>query len=489
MSSMSDKPGPEPRADGPAQPRMDAFLCWLARLALRSFYARIEVIGADRLPSSGPVIVMANHSNSLVDAMVITGFLPRMPRFLAASTVWDYKPLIGLLKAAGAIPVYRVQDGRQRHGVLGDTFSIAAGFLVNGGVLAVFPEGVSHNEPRVLPLKPGVARIALRAEAAHGPLGIRIVPLCLIFEKKQMFRSRVLVEFGQPVEIAPEIIKAYRSGSKACQSAAAKALTQDLAQELEVLTPVDDNWEDNQLIGRAAEILSHTEGVSHPDRPMAELAKNQKTVRHGYAWTRQMHPERTAALRGNLCVYDSMLRTAGLGDLEVARHAKVAINTVPIARTALSIATNLPMAGLGLALNWLPFQLMLQVSKGKDRDKRSTWSIFGGMLVFPVSWILTALLFGVWGAAALGPLAGWLGALATLVAAPVAGQRSLKLIDTLSQIAPSVRAMTRLRSANILGHQLVEQRRVVVEDLTALSEAYSAEQDRLAAATGLSRHG
>ena len=486
---MSGKPQPEPRVDGPPQPWKDAFLRWLARIALRSFYARIEVIGADRLPSSGPLIVMANHSNSLVDAMLITGFLPRMPRFLAASTVWDYKPLIGLLNAAGAIPVHRVQDGRQRHGALSDTFSVAAEFLVDGGVLAVFPEGVSHNEPRVLPLKPGVARIALQAEAVRGPLGIRIVPLCLIFEKKQMFRSRVLVEFGQPVEIAPEIIKAYRSGSKACQSAAAKALTQYLAQELEVLTPVDDNWEDNRLIGRAAEILSHTEGITNPDRPMAELAEEQKTVRHGYAWTRQIHPERTAALRANLAVYDSMLRTAGLRDLEVARHAKVGMSTVPLGRTALTIATKLPVAGLGLVLNWLPFQLMLQVSKGKDRDKRSTWSIFGGMLVFPVFWVITALIVGIWAATALSPLAGWLGGLATLVAAPIAGQRSLKLFDTLSRIAPGVRAMTRLRSTNVLGQRLIEQRRVVVEDLIALSEAYDVEQDRLAAAARLSGHG
>ena len=101
----------EPRAgDLPSRPRTDAFLRSLGRLVLSVFFRRIEVVGAERFPAEGPVVVVANHFNSIVDGALITTYLPRMPRLLAASIVWRSKSLVPLLDAAGVIPVIRQQD-------------------------------------------------------------------------------------------------------------------------------------------------------------------------------------------------------------------------------------------------------------------------------------------------------------------------------------------------------------------------------------------
>src|SRR5207247_683798 len=71
-----------------------------------------------------------------------------------------------------------------------ETFARCRSLLARGGTIALFPEGSSHNEPAPLPLKTGAARIALEAEDEHGPLGMRVVPVGLVYEDKERFRSR-----------------------------------------------------------------------------------------------------------------------------------------------------------------------------------------------------------------------------------------------------------------------------------------------------------
>ena len=67
-----------------------------------------------------------------------------------------------------------------------------------------FPEGISHDEPELQPLKTGAARIALGAMERHGPLPVRIVPVGLTFEEKGVFRSRALLVVGEAIDPSGE---------------------------------------------------------------------------------------------------------------------------------------------------------------------------------------------------------------------------------------------------------------------------------------------
>ena len=93
-----------------SHPKTDFLLRGFGRLILSTFYRQVEVVGMEFMPTTGPVVVVANHVNSIVDGVLITAYLSRMPRLLAASIVWDNKPMVPLLNAAGVIPVYRQQD-------------------------------------------------------------------------------------------------------------------------------------------------------------------------------------------------------------------------------------------------------------------------------------------------------------------------------------------------------------------------------------------
>lgn len=65
------------------------------RVLLWLFYRRVDVIGGERIPTRGPLIVAPNHHNSIVDAMLILGTFPRRIIPLAKAPLFRH-PMIGL---------------------------------------------------------------------------------------------------------------------------------------------------------------------------------------------------------------------------------------------------------------------------------------------------------------------------------------------------------------------------------------------------------
>ena len=132
----------------------------ISSLLLELFYRRVEVVGLDRLPATGPLLVVANHQNGLVDGMLLLAVLPRRLVTVAKAPLFG-SPLIGpFLRGLGAIPVYRRQDaetGAFDPARNADMFGAAIDTLRDGGAILIFPEGVSQPEPALMPLRTGAA--------------------------------------------------------------------------------------------------------------------------------------------------------------------------------------------------------------------------------------------------------------------------------------------------------------------------------------------
>lgn len=178
---------------------------WLLRRVLLGpvvrWFTRPRVVGLDRFPAAGPVVVAANH-RAEIDSLVLSLVLPRRPRFLAKAEYYAGTGLRGrverrLCTVTGQIPV-------DRSGGSAASASLVAAerLLRSGGVWAIYPEGTRSPDGRLHRGHTGVVRVARAVPGAVvlpvGLLGTEAVdPLA----GRGWRRGRVTVVVGAPVDV------------------------------------------------------------------------------------------------------------------------------------------------------------------------------------------------------------------------------------------------------------------------------------------------
>lgn len=188
------------------------------------YFGKVTVIGQENIPKTGPVIFAPTH-RSRWDALLIpyaagkpiTG---RDLRFMVSED--EVKGIQGwFIRRMGGFPVNTKHPGigSIRHSVE---------LLRDGETLVIFPEGNIFRDGPVQPPKPGMARIALQAEASKPGLDLKIIPIIIRYsEPFPGFRSEVLVSIGKPINVADYNTKSAKKS--------AQKLTTDLENALKEL--------------------------------------------------------------------------------------------------------------------------------------------------------------------------------------------------------------------------------------------------------------
>lgn len=460
----------------------------LCRFLLGVFYREVEVVGADRIPRDRPLVIVANHTNGLVDPMLIVGTLAVPARFLAKSTLWRIPVLGSLIDLAGAIPVYRRQDVEKARanakakggpsagdggGAPGEdgaegiarkndeTFARCHEVLAAGGAIALFPEGTSHSQPALKPAKTGAARIVLEAERKLGPLGVRILPLGLFFERKGKFRTRALIQVGDPFGAEAEVALYKEDGAEAV-----RRLTDRIETALEGVTLNYASWEEARQIARAADLYARPELDVPRGRRLEQTFAIHRAFLEGYPEIRERFPERTAAVAEAVEAYDRLLRTAGVSDAQVAsRYAPQPVLRF-LGRSLLRLLLHLPLAAVGTLLNIVPYLLVRLIARlaGKAPDQQATFKVLPGLALYPLAWIAETVPVGKWAGAEWGVLA--------LVIAPASGYAAMLFHERRKFVWREVRAFLVLQTRSRLAAELRERRQAVYREVDALVGEY-----------------
>ena len=211
----------------------------VARVSLRGFYRRIAAADPQHMPSTGPVLVVANHPNYIIDALAIGTRMDRQLHFVARGPLLDRYPLLSrFLRGAGAVPVFRPTEtpfGKHPGGRTAanrESLARCADLLEENGVICMFAEGESHPERQVRELRSGTARIVLEAEHRNDyALGVQVVPAGLYFPQVDRYFSDGVVAFGAPIDTAPFLAQHRHdtSGATRAFTAEIQARLRDLA--------------------------------------------------------------------------------------------------------------------------------------------------------------------------------------------------------------------------------------------------------------------
>ena len=266
-------------------------ICVLLRFALRIYFRRIEVAGLEHVPRDSPVIFVLNHPNALVDPVFLLCLTPRRVSFLAKAPLFRMPVLGFLVRALDSLPVYRSQDEGEDISKNRETFVLARKLLSRGGTLGICPEGVSHDEPRLKPLKTGAARIALGTVSGADSLNLKIVPAGLFYTAKTRFRSAALLYFGQPIDVEPVELDSAGNPPRG----ATRVLSDRIERALRDVILEAEHKEALALIEKAERMFFSDEGGKKDERSLARELQMRRQFLDGYAF-HQPSPQTAASV-------------------------------------------------------------------------------------------------------------------------------------------------------------------------------------------------
>ena len=419
--------------------------------AVAVFY-RLERKGPPVPP--GGVLLAANHPNSLMDPLVLYRTAGRNARPLAKAPLFEKKVVGRIIRALGGIPVYRRQDDPGAMDRNEDTFRAAIEVLRAGEAIQIFPEGRSHSDPALSPLRTGAARIGLAAEAAAGwNAGIQVVPVGLTFERKPFFRGRAMAAYGDPIAVAD-----YRADHERDPHDAARRLTGELERRLHALTLNLTEARDGELIDAAERLWAREKGLHgwREGAPLADRLPRLQAFAAGLAWLRARDPEEFARLARDVRRYQRKARLLGAGEGEVPDRYRLGPSLRWGWTRALPALLLAPLAAVGIVVWWVPYRAVgAAVARMRlPADVVATYKLAGSLIVLP-AWLLlwVGLLAWAWGPAA---------ALAALLLLPVAGLLTIRWWDGARAAVDDARLFSRVAARPRSLERLAAERRDLV---------------------------
>jgi 1-acyl-sn-glycerol-3-phosphate acyltransferase len=160
---------------------------------LASVILKIDKSELDKVPRTGPLLVVVNHINSLDAPVIISLMYPRPTTGLVKKETWDNAFLRFLFNVWEGIPIDReIADFT--------AFRAAQEALKSGKILAVAPEGTRTRDGHLIQAKPGIAMLAMKA-------GVPILPVVYYGHEtfpanlKKLRRTPMAIRVGEPFQL------------------------------------------------------------------------------------------------------------------------------------------------------------------------------------------------------------------------------------------------------------------------------------------------
>lgn len=319
------------------------------RLYFRIYFGKIQVFGADKIPSNAGVLLSPNHQNALIDPLVIAVCLQQPIYFFTRGDV--FVPLVkGLFKRLQLLPVYRIRNGFSSLKKNRDTFARGTQLLSEGEKVVMFSEGLHHLEYYLYPISKGSSRFVLEAQQKTSR-PIYMLPVGINYSHPHRAGAAIHLVFGDPIAVPKESTKPPTSPQRI------RSLKEDLEKKMRQCLWIPEKSEDYPLQLRqltyALTRKSFDEVRSLLQHPSKELPKKGRIfpIEKFFGWmnfpptlwlNRQCHQlkdpvfEGTTRLAGSLVVFPIWWFSTGL-----LAHYYYGFKTAIITAAALILAKHI----------------------------------------------------------------------------------------------------------------------------------------------------
>jgi len=432
----------------------------LLQFALRVYFRRVEVAGLENVPRKSPVIFVLNHPNALVDPAFLLCLAPRRVSFLAKAPLFRTPVLSFFVRALDSLPVYRRQDEGEDVSRNRETFAAARKLLAKGGTIGICPEGVSHDQPGLRPIKTGAARIALGAVATDEVADLKIVPAGLYYTSKTTFRSSALLYFGRPIEVRPVKLALDENPPPA----AVRELSNKIERALREVILDAEHQEALQTITRAEKIFSSEAGEDEDESLAEELQLQQRFIK-AYTVLASRAPDRLRKLEVRMSRFEEELKQAGVDPDDLSPPTSTLDVFGHLVTRCLLFLILLAPAMLGTLVHYPAYRLGGYLATRFSQDSEdviSTIKLISAMLLFPVTWLIVGV--------ATYNVGGWILVSTALLILPVAGYVAIRFFEELDKFLGGLRALVFFLMRRRFFVRLLAERNAIRGEILALGD-------------------
>ena len=355
-------------------------------------------------------MLIAWHPNGMIDPALIFAQFPYHLVFGARHGLFKWPFLGDLFRSMGTVPIYRKKDLRkldpkirvEKNNLSLDALSQS---IAKGRFSAIFPEGLSHDEPHLKELKTGAARIYYRSRELmeDGPVPA-IIPVGLHYDKKHAFRSKALVVFHPPLELPPSLDRTEFADEQhkfECQI----ELTKLIQHQLTEVVCAMESWEIHALFFQAGNLVHAERTIREGNEPCSPTLKEQVIGLYrlwkGYQSRMETHPEEVELLIDDIEYYVKTLDSLGIRSHEIDIDKQLLTSKIffqLMIHFLLIVLVLPPLIVVGYIVNFptaFGIHLLAKNYSNKGKDIASV-KTFSGLIFFPITWIIWSALSS-WG--------------------------------------------------------------------------------------------
>jgi 1-acyl-sn-glycerol-3-phosphate acyltransferase len=169
------------------------------RLALAIFCVDFQTVNSRLFRKKGPILLIANHPNSFLDAIIIAAHCRKPVYFLARGDAFQKPWHRFLLNLLHMVPIYRLSEGRENLHLNEYAFKKSQELLAAGKIVLIFIEGICLNTHELQPFKKGAARIAITAKQQNIP--VQLMLAAISYTNFKQIGKEVRIELSESLPI------------------------------------------------------------------------------------------------------------------------------------------------------------------------------------------------------------------------------------------------------------------------------------------------